>query len=109
LADGGFCNKIRLVIRDYVEFNQTGEVTAGIFWEALKAVVRGEIIAFTFRADKERAEHNRLVSEIVEVDREYLRVPTVEGLARRKKLQGQFDRLTTGRAVGQLRRARAAQ
>jgi len=85
LADGGFCNKMRLAIRDYVEFNQNGEVSADSFWEALKAVVRGEIIAFTVRADKERrAEHDHLVSEIVEVDREYSRVPTVEGLARRK-------------------------
>ena len=103
LREGNFVNKIRQAIRNYVELNQNGEVSAGIFWEALKAVVRGEIIAFTVHADKERrGEYDRLVNEIVEVDREYSRVPTVEGLARRKKLQGQFERLTTGRAVGQL-------
>ena len=54
LADGGFCSRMRQVIREYVEFNQNGEVSASIFWEALKAVVRGEIIAFAVRAEKER-------------------------------------------------------
>jgi len=55
------------VIRDYVAFNQNGHVLAGIFWEALKAVVR-------VRANKERrAQHDCPVSEIVEAVMEYSR------------------------------------
>lgn len=49
-----FKTKIKTVIEEYVEINDTGEINALIIWEGLKAVTRGEIICFSSRKKKER-------------------------------------------------------
>lgn len=46
--------KIRKVIEDYLEINDTGETNPVIIWEGLKAIIQGEIICFSSWNKKER-------------------------------------------------------
>lgn len=46
LRDNIFKDKIIYCFRNYIQSNNNGEVTPVILWEAAKATMRGEIIAY---------------------------------------------------------------
>lgn len=58
LSDEQFANFLQEQISHFVTDNDTGDVNDSTLWEALKAVIRGHIIAFVSR--KRRAEDSRL-------------------------------------------------
>ena len=58
LSDEQFANFLHEQISHFITDNDTGDVDDSTLWEALKAVIRGHIIAFVTR--KRRAEGSRL-------------------------------------------------
>lgn len=46
--------EIKQAICDYIEFNDTGDVTPTILWERAKSVLRGNIIALSSKLKKKR-------------------------------------------------------
>ncbi len=59
-------------IQTYMEFNDTGEVEPPLLWDALKAVMRGNIIARTARLKKLRQERlSTLQSKLKDLQREH--------------------------------------
>ncbi|GCB66189.1 hypothetical protein scyTo_0000560 [Scyliorhinus torazame] len=104
LGNQVYCEKIEKVIKEYVGFNRTGEVSKAVVWVSLKAVVRGEVILFKARVDKEeRLERQRVIDEMLEVVRSYAEDGGPAKLEKRKEPQASFDRLSTRKAVRQLR------
>ncbi|KAJ1181229.1 hypothetical protein NDU88_006439 [Pleurodeles waltl] len=56
LQTGATVESIRRAITDYLSFNDDGNTCMGTLWEALKAVVRGEVMSLSARDNKARRE-----------------------------------------------------
>ena len=61
LKDQGFCKYITEKISMYIKTNDSGDVKDSTLWEALKAVIRGDIISY------ETSERKRTRSKLVEI------------------------------------------
>ncbi len=58
-----------MVIKRYLEENNNGEVDPSILWDALKAVIRGKLIAITSTFKKERVAHyEKLTSKLKQLE-----------------------------------------
>ena len=65
LEDQRFKAKIEQSVKSYLEINDNEEVTSIILWEAAKATIRGEIIAYSSQKKRERErEKNTLENKI---------------------------------------------
>lgn len=56
LNDPVLVNKLKDSIKDYLDLNDTGEVSPTTLWDALKAVLRGEIISITAHLKKMKSQ-----------------------------------------------------
>lgn len=59
LTDQVFINYVSARLEEFLETNDTGQVSDSTLWETLKVVMRGHIISF--EASKKREQHRRLV------------------------------------------------
>ena len=59
LRDQGFKEKMAYIIQFFVEINDIGEVSVIILWEAAKATVRAEIIAYSFWKKQNKKKEKR--------------------------------------------------
>ena len=70
LNDGSVLEQIRKDIKTYMEENDTGESNPVILWDALKAVMRGKVIAITSeRKKKKQKEYDSLIDKLKELER----------------------------------------
>ena len=96
LSDSEFVRFIEQKISFFFETNTTPDVSALVIWDALKAYLRGEIIAFT--ANKKRLSQKEqldLTSKIKEIDQQYAHTQTPELYNKHLELKTRFDLLTT--------------
>jgi len=64
--------KIKTKIRRYIEENNGGQVNPTILWDALKVVIRGQLIAETVHVKKVKSEAHRIQSEnLRQLEQEY--------------------------------------
>ncbi|KAJ1109113.1 hypothetical protein NDU88_006478 [Pleurodeles waltl] len=54
LQSGEVVDSLRCSIRHYLEQNDDGKTSIGTLWEALKAVVRGEVISLAAKENRVR-------------------------------------------------------
>ncbi|PWG74568.1 hypothetical protein DF186_17235, partial [Enterococcus hirae] len=54
LADSKFVDYITTKLKEFLEFNNNGEMSDSVLWETLKVVMRGHIISYEANAKKER-------------------------------------------------------
>lgn len=54
LNNKAIVEQIKLEIKEYLDFNDNGEVDPSILWDSLKAVIRGKIIALATSSKKAR-------------------------------------------------------
>ncbi len=90
LADYEFKNFFATQISDYIEFNDTSEVSREFLWEALKAFVRGQIIYFTSHLRKaDKAKRQDILDKLVKHDKTYIISPSPTPYKRRLVLQSE--------------------
>lgn len=78
LKEEDFKLKIRKVIKDYVELNDTAEINSIILWEGLKAVLRGEIIAYaSFKKKQMSQERIKLEKEMTQLEKNYKEIKSI--------------------------------
>ncbi len=107
LADYEFKNCIATQISDYIEFNDTSEVSSDFLWEALKAFVRGQIIYFTSHLRKaDRAKRQDILDKLLKLDDTYAISPSPTLYKRRLVLQSEYDCLMTHDVERQLRQTK---
>ena len=106
-GDKSFCDLINKVIDEFLINNQKDNVSPSLLWETLKAVIRGEIIAFSSLQNKVRREkQDKLLKSIRELDSQNSMTPSPDLSKRKLNLQKEYDLLSTGKVERQLLRAR---
>lgn len=64
--------KVKTEIERYIEENNNGTVDPTIFWDAMKAVIRGKLIAETAHAKRAKVEAYKMHNEkLRELEQEY--------------------------------------
>lgn len=92
LEDRAFKEKMNISIKSFFEINDNGEVSNITLWEAAKATLRGEIIAFSSWKKKQKGKDEKVLEiKIKDMQKEYERIKTNELLVRlnlaKKELQ----------------------
>lgn len=54
LTDNKFIDYMTTELKEFLEFNDNGEVSDSTLWETLKVVIRGHIISYEFNVKKEK-------------------------------------------------------
>ena len=88
--------KIRKEIKIYLELNDNGEVTPSVLWDALKAVLRGKIIAISSYEKKLRKERLiNLEEKLKELQRDHVETLNKETRLKMNKIQKEIDEIST--------------
>lgn len=73
LKDGEFHNFVEKEIRDYTDYNNDTCTSPSIFWDALKAVLRGKLIMWSSMKKKERERRiNDLTAELKSLEQKHM-------------------------------------
>lgn len=87
-------DQIRIEIKRYLEENNNGEVDPSILWDALKAVIRGKLIAITSTLKKERIAHyEKLISELKQLELKHKHNANNEVVAQMGELRKEINSL----------------
>lgn len=74
--------------------NDNGEVDPTILWDALKAVIRGKLIAQTALIKKNKLElHHKLNRQLKELERQHQNMNDPETLEKVKEIRRQTDKI----------------
>lgn len=96
LNDDRFRETISKVIDDLLITNNSNLTSPSLFWETLKAVVRGEIISYSARTNKmKKLKWEKLIESISELDRRLLVSPSPKLDKERQNLQMSYNLLST--------------
>lgn len=72
LNNKAIVEQIKLEIKEYLDFNDNGEVDPSILWDSLKAVIRGKMIALATSIKKAKtAEYNKLILDLSQVEQQH--------------------------------------
>lgn len=108
LSEVKFNEFISSVIDDFIAINHNGTVTYATLWDSLKAFLRGQIISYSAFLNKTRkSKANKLLTEITNIDQQYITKPSPILLKRRLELQTEFDLTVTSEAERLLLRSRS--
>lgn len=84
LSDDKFVDIITTKLKNFIEVNDNGEVSDSTLWEALKAVIHGDIISYESAANKERERRFLDIENIL---------PTCEAAYRASKSSGDYNEI----------------
>uniref|UniRef100_A0A3B4Z9Q3 exodeoxyribonuclease III n=1 Tax=Stegastes partitus TaxID=144197 RepID=A0A3B4Z9Q3_9TELE len=98
---------LRTEINNYLEINWKSVSSAGVAWEALKAVIRGRIIQHTSYQKKIRTQELlELENRIKQAETELKQQMTQDGMRKLTKLKYQYNNIITQKVEFNLFRAR---
>ena len=87
-----FVEQIKLEIKEYLDFNDNGEVDPSILWDSLKAVIRGKMIALTTSIKKTKtAEYNKLILALSQIEQQHKKNRDPKLLTQIRKLRAQIE------------------
>lgn len=96
LKDEQFCQMISSAIEEFMEFNESEEVSSSVLWETLKVVIRGKIISYKSMVNKNRCkELERLIKNIQVIDSQYAESPSPELYKEKVELQAKYELLVS--------------
>lgn len=83
-------------IKDYLEYNDNGEVSPPILWDACKAVMRGKVIAVTSSLKKQREEKLKTIQvELQKLESEHKKLIDPKIKIEIKKKRNQIEEIYT--------------
>lgn len=86
--------KIRREIKTYLELNDNGEVTPSVLWDALKAVLQGNIIAISSYEKKLRKERLiNLEENLKELQRDHVETLNKETRLKMNKIKKEVEKI----------------
>lgn len=107
MSDNAFCDYIASSIDTFLFFNKTETTSHSLIWETMKAYLRGQIISYSAKIDKEqKAQKNRLTNSIRDLDRRYATNPRPELYKERMSAQTEFNLLTSKHEERMLQQSR---
>lgn len=99
LNDPTIVSKIKEDIKEFLEINDTGEVSAIILWDALKAVMRGKLISITSHLKKTKDQKlTILLARLKTKQQEDINHPNPTVKQEIRKLQGEINDIYTQEA-----------
>lgn len=94
LQDKEFVDRIKKVLKDYVELNDHEDVDPTLLWEGAKAVVRGHIISYASSKKRARdAQEKSLTAEIKKIEIRHSKTNRSEDNTELKEKRLKLDRL----------------
>lgn len=92
MADKTFCDFVSNSIDEFLSFNQSDSTSYSLFWESLKAFLRGQIISYSSYSNKKRnIRLSELTSAIGILDQQCASNPSPDLFKKRLNLQVEFD------------------
>lgn len=84
--------QIKLEIKEYLDFNDNGEVDPSILWDSLKAVICGKMINQTSSIKKAKtAEYNKLVLDLSHVEQQHKKNSDPKLLTQIRQLRARIE------------------
>lgn len=107
LSDENFCSFISIAINNFLLNNESEDISPSLLWETFKAVIRGEIIAYSASNNKIRQMRKQeLTKAILELDHKYSTSPDPLLYKERISLQSEYNLLSTSETERQLLKSR---
>ena len=104
LNDKKNTEQIKMEIKRYIEENDTGESDPTIVWDALKAVIRGKLIALTSHLNKNKqAAYLNLVKRLRSLELQYQNTLQTQFLQQKKDTQQELDSILRDEVEKKLR------
>ncbi|CAI5689795.1 unnamed protein product [Oreochromis niloticus] len=107
LKDDIFVKNITCKLKNYIELNDNGEVSDSTLWEALKTVLRGEIISYTSALKKERQKRLSEINSVLPgLERTYQVSKSPADFKEIVKLKYKYNDIMSGLVSNLLRKLR---
>uniref|UniRef100_A0A673FPW0 Reverse transcriptase domain-containing protein n=1 Tax=Sinocyclocheilus rhinocerous TaxID=307959 RepID=A0A673FPW0_9TELE len=108
LLDQSFVEFVSNKIDFFISTNSSPEISASLFWEALKAFLRGEIISYISHKTKlNKKRRSEITQKITQLDNILAVTPSPDIYKERQSLQAEFDILSTSHAENLLLRTKS--
>lgn len=107
LSDEHFVEFVSNQIDVFISTNKTSDVSPSLFWETMKAYLRGQIISYTAYKEKMRKRKlSEIVQKIAQIDSKYAVSTLPDIYKERLALQAEFDILSSSHAENLMLRSR---
>lgn len=107
LTDKGFCEYISIKISDFLQSNDTGEVSDSILWETFKVVVRGQVISYQSSCKRARLRRlSEIESELSALEESYRNSKSEDTLNSILKIKYEYNQILGGQVRHYINRLR---